>query len=303
MTKKGKLLEEGQVRQFMKLANLTLSEERLQEMGLDDEEVMSEEESLEEDGEQLEESEGVGPNREGAGKDGVQQGIARNQGKEAKSTPDGKVDHSHPDHKMKDQKVTKKDIESGTPLVEGDLGGFPEEEDELEDEGPGDEMGGEMGGEELPTTEPDMGEPLDGPPGDMGAPAGGGDLATQLLTAIAQAVAEVTGMEIEVNDSAAGGEMEMGGDDELEMEPEGPPMDGAPPAPEGDSMDFDDVATSDEDEVMQETDLTSVKTEALQAELDERKRVAESGEMTAEQRVEQIAESIAKRLFAKKKRK
>lgn len=310
MTKK-KLLERSEVRQFAKLANLdTLTEERLQEMGLD-EEVVEEEDSLEEDngeqleegdGEQLEEGEGKGPNREGAGKDGEHKGIAKNQGKEPKKSPDGKVDHSHADHKLKDLSVSKKDIDGGTPLVEGEeLNEMPEDDLELDDEEGLEPPADDLGGEELPADDLD-GEPgLDDPALDAAPAPADGDLAARMIKAVADALADVTGMEIEVNDETAGGDMDLEPEGDPMGDPMGEPMDDLPPPPEGDNLELGDTNSDDEEDVMQELDLSSVKTEALEAELEERKSVAESEELTAEQKIDQIAESIMKRLFKNKK--
>jgi hypothetical protein len=248
MSKK-KMLTEGTVRSFMKLAKLdNLSSDFLQENYADsvEEAKVEESEELEEE-DTLEEGESAGSNVD-SNRKGTKQnnhsgesGIASNQGKEPKSTPDGTVDHSHPDHKLKNTAASKKSIDSGTSLAEG----LYEMEDELGGE---EEMG--VGGP------PPMGEP-DGdemPP----APGGGGEDLEGLVRAIADAISQHTGVDV----SVAGGDPMGAPDGEEGMPPVGdePEMGGALPAEMGAGPDAEgeemmgDEEEEDDFSQMQESD-------------------------------------------------
>ncbi|HUW47261.1 MAG TPA: hypothetical protein VMW36_00770, partial [Patescibacteria group bacterium] len=88
------LISEGQVRQWGKLAQITpltenFIDERADEFDEGEDVTEGADDTLEEDNF---DKTGRGPHREGAGKNGEQKGIASNQGKEVKSTPDGKLE-------------------------------------------------------------------------------------------------------------------------------------------------------------------------------------------------------------------
>lgn len=202
--------------------------------------------------------------------DDEHQGNAKSQGTDA------------PDHKMKDQPVTSTAIDNGKSLAEN----MNEMEDEFEDE------------EEMPV---DMAPPSDMPMDD--APKGEpgmedndtGDL-EGLVRAIADAISAQTGVDVTVAGHAEPDDDEMGmdamagdmdGDDVPEVDA-APPADNGAPGP--------DMVDDDEDEM----DLSEVKTEALQAELDARRQQKETEFEEQAAVVEAIARKVAKRLAGKK---
>lgn len=273
-----KLLEEGAVRSFMKLANLEpLAEEFVKEKY----------EELEEDKEKMDEAEdetlaednydksGPGPHREGAGKDGEHHGISQNQGKEPPSSPDGKLEIPGTsyagDHKMKDTSVTKKSIEGGKPLAEN----LDDMDDMPGDDMPGDDMGGEM--DDMPSPEPEGDDMM------------GGDNEA-LLKKVVNAVADALGVDVAIDGDDGEMDLDEPADDDMAPEPE---MGGEEPD-------------------MMENNLSGLKTEDLMAELEKRGAVTleeeEVEEMTRPEdkdkmmeAVEEISKRVARNLLKRKK--
>lgn len=263
------LLAEGTVRQWGKLANIApLADRYIKENAeqFNEADDALEEEKVEEGGGPLEEDNsagGVGPNREGAGKDGEHKGIAKDQGKDPKSTPDGKLTIPGTgyagDHKFTKMTPTKGTIDSGTQLQ-----GKGTVSEGLDDMPPADDMGT---------------PPMDAAP----APAAGGMDLEGLVAAIARAITDSTGVEVSVAGAADVG-ADMGA----------PAMDAAPPvddmAPPGDAG----------GDLPAEMDLEPAGDMGGEEELDdmeEKKNFA----LQQEAMVESIAKKVVEKLSAKAK--
>jgi len=284
------LLNEGTVRRWAHLAKTApLMENFIEERS----EQFNEEADVQEEGadDTLEEDNfdktGRGPHREGAGKNGEQQGIASNQGKEPKSTPDGKLEIPGTgyagDHKNKSKSPEKGSTDGGTQLqgkgtVTENLG-----EPDMDDE-----MGGDM--------------PPAPPMGDEGGMEGEVDL-EGLVQAIAQAITTSTGVEVSVaghaepdGDELGGGMPPMGGEE--------PPMDAAPPAemPMGDEGGED---YEEEEEVVENKyNLSEVDDASFQQEAQRRGYAMQEGAYKKDDEMKQesqeaVVESIARKVAAK----
>lgn len=283
------LLNESTVRRWGSLAQIApLTENFIEERSG---QFTEGEDPLEENEEPLEEDNydktGPGPHREGTGKnnhDG-ESGVAQNQGKEPPESPDGKLEIPGTsyagDHKNKNKSPEKGSTDGGTQLhgkgnVTEGLNEMPEMEDE-------------MGG-------PDMG--ADMPP--EGGMEGGADL-EKLVGAIANAISQETGVEINV-----AGHAEPDGDEELPPPVDDEPPMGEPPAEMG--MGDEGGEYEEEDEVVENKPNLSEIDDALfqeeaykrgykKDEMYEDKGVQEEGDDAVQR--EAMVESIAKKVAAK----
>jgi len=304
MSKKN-LIAESTVRQWGKLAKIApLTESFIEERS----EQFTEGEELDENEDTLEEDNfdksGPGPHREGAGKDGEQKGIASNQGKEPKDSPDGKLEIPGTgyagDHKNTSKGPQKGSTDGGQQLQ--GKGNVTEGLDSLEDEEE-DDMMGEPAGDAGPGGMDDM--PPAPPMGDeMGGPEMGGDVDLEgLVAAIAQAITTSTGVEVSVAGGAEPMGDEMGG--ELPPPPMGdePAMGGGLPA----DMPMDDdpgLGGEEEEEVVEnQYNLSEVDDASFQQEANRRGYAMQEGadvqEEAAEVQQEDLVESIAKKVAAR----
>lgn len=198
MAKKN-LLNEGTVRRWGMLAQI---EPLVENFVKENEDVFGEgEETLEEDNY---DASGPGPHREGTKKNSHsgESGVASNQGKEAPSSPDGKLEVPGTGY-MADQKLKSQSPSKGN-VSEQKLEEMPDIEGE--DEG---EMEDEMDGDVPPPPAGDMEEPaVDAPMDEPASSAGGmgmsGEVDLQsLVSAIAAAISQETGVEINVAGEAS----------------------------------------------------------------------------------------------------
>jgi len=298
------LLNENAVRRWGKLAQiLPLTENFIEERA---DQFNEEDEALQEDNF---DASGAGPHREGTKKNGHdgESGVAKNQGKEAKDTPDGKLEIPGTgyagDHKLAKKSPEKGSTDGGTQLqgkgkvLEGVL---PGEEDEMGGAPP-------MGAGGPPAGGPPMGEepPMGG--GEMGAGGLEG-----LVRAIAAAISQETGVEV----SVAGGGAEMGDEmgDEMGGDVGGPPagdMDmGAGPPTDMGGMGGEEEEEEEEEVVESKFNLSEVDDAAFQTEatrrgysMQEKQQMAQMQEAKRKAAlVEQIAKKVAAKLTAKKKK-
>lgn len=291
------LLSEGAVRQFGKLAQITpltesFIEERAEEFNEGEDVTEGADETLEEDNF---DKTGRGPHREGAGKNGEQQGIASNQGKEPKSTPDGKLEIPGTgyagDHKNTGKSPSKGSTDGGTQLQgKGTVTENMGMEDEFEEEP--DEMAPPM------DAEPPMPD------------AGGAPDLEGLVAAIAQAITAQTGVEVSV-----AGHAEPDGDEMGMPPPPGdmgaePPMDAAPDMGAEPPMGGEELPGEEEEEVVEQRfSLEEVDDATFQAEatrrgfaMQEQKVEEDDAAVQQEAMVERIARDVAKRLTTRGKK-
>lgn len=322
------LLKESVVRRWGSLAKTSPLMESFIEDRADQFKDDDDDDSLEEDNF---DKTGRGPHREGAGKNGEQSGIASNQGKEAKSTPDGKLQIPGTgyagDHKNTSKSPSAGSTDGGTQLqgkgnvTENRLTEMPGEEEEFEDEDSA--MPPAPGGDDMGMGDGDADDMGAMPPApEMGGAEGGADI-EGLVSAIAQAITAQTGVEVSVAGGGVGGD-DMGMDDAPVddmggMPPaEGPPMGAEPPAdmgmPDMGGDDYEEEEVVENNFSLSEVDDAAFSEEAsnrgykrggMQEGADVQEEGAEVQEEAAkvaqEAMIENIARKVAARLVSSKK--